>query len=187
MVKIVLVVVPGPGATVSPARVGVIACSPTHPTIPSSILSARQVALSFCCCSFSFCHLPNDTAASAHQHPHQHAVSKAAWAPSRFTTVRCRQSSMHQWRCNEPPAPAPCGLAVCLLQLHLLLLLLLLRAAAGYTASQLFGQGVSYTYDDVIMHPGHISFGAHEVGQQQQQLSPAAAGTCCLPSAWRAC
>jgi hypothetical protein len=34
---------------------------------------------------------------------------------------------------------------------------------AGYTASQLFGQGVSYTYDDVIMHPGHISFGAHEV------------------------
>lgn len=33
----------------------------------------------------------------------------------------------------------------------------------GYTASQLFGQGVSYTYDDVIMHPGHISFGAHEV------------------------
>jgi hypothetical protein len=35
--------------------------------------------------------------------------------------------------------------------------------SAGYTASQLFGQGVSYTYDDVIMHPGHISFGAHEV------------------------
>lgn len=39
----------------------------------------------------------------------------------------------------------------------------LLHGPAGYTASQLFGQGVSYTYDDVIMHPGHISFGAHEV------------------------
>ena len=26
----------------------------------------------------------------------------------------------------------------------------------------LFGQGVCYTYDDVIMHPGHIDFGAHE-------------------------
>ncbi|WIA19147.1 hypothetical protein OEZ85_003795 [Tetradesmus obliquus] len=33
----------------------------------------------------------------------------------------------------------------------------------GYSATQLFGQGVSYTYDDVIMHPGHICFGAHEV------------------------
>eukprot|EP00775_Hariotina_reticulata_P004723 gene4724-4973_t len=33
----------------------------------------------------------------------------------------------------------------------------------GFTAAQLFGQGVSYTYDDVIMHPGHISFPAHEV------------------------
>eukprot|EP00878_Enallax_costatus_P013887 GHUV01014522.1.p1 GENE.GHUV01014522.1~~GHUV01014522.1.p1 ORF type:complete len:358 (+),score=101.32 GHUV01014522.1:142-1215(+) len=33
----------------------------------------------------------------------------------------------------------------------------------GYAATQLFGQGVSYTYDDVIMHPGHICFGAHEV------------------------
>jgi len=33
----------------------------------------------------------------------------------------------------------------------------------GFSAAQLFGQGVSYTYDDVIMHPGHISFPAHEV------------------------
>lgn len=31
------------------------------------------------------------------------------------------------------------------------------------TAQQMFNQGVSYTYDDVIMHPGHIDFGAHEV------------------------
>jgi hypothetical protein len=38
-----------------------------------------------------------------------------------------------------------------------------LGCLAGYTASQLFGQGVSYTYDDVILHPGHIYFGAHEV------------------------
>jgi hypothetical protein len=35
--------------------------------------------------------------------------------------------------------------------------------AAGYTAARLFGQGTSYTYDDVIFLPGHINFGAHEV------------------------
>jgi IMP dehydrogenase len=33
----------------------------------------------------------------------------------------------------------------------------------GFAASQLFSQGVCYTYDDVIFHPGHIYFGAHEV------------------------
>lgn len=33
----------------------------------------------------------------------------------------------------------------------------------GFTAAKLFGQGVSYTYDDVIFLPGHINFGAHEV------------------------
>ncbi|KAK9809215.1 hypothetical protein WJX72_011502 [[Myrmecia] bisecta] len=33
----------------------------------------------------------------------------------------------------------------------------------GFSARQLFGQGYSYTYDDVIFHPGHINFGAHEV------------------------
>mmetsp|Transcript_3029 Transcript_3029/g.7538 ORF Transcript_3029/g.7538 Transcript_3029/m.7538 type:complete len:510 (-) Transcript_3029:642-2171(-) len=32
----------------------------------------------------------------------------------------------------------------------------------GYTSAQLFSQGVCYTYDDVIFHPGHINFGAHE-------------------------
>jgi hypothetical protein len=42
---------------------------------------------------------------------------------------------------------------------------LLLPLNTGFTAAQLFGQGVSYTYDDVIMHPGHISFAAHEVRQ----------------------
>ena len=35
---------------------------------------------------------------------------------------------------------------------------------AGFPASKLFGQGVSYTYDDVIFLPGHINFAAHEVG-----------------------
>lgn len=35
--------------------------------------------------------------------------------------------------------------------------------SAGYTAAQLFGQGSTYTYDDVIFLPGHIDFGAHEV------------------------
>jgi hypothetical protein len=38
-----------------------------------------------------------------------------------------------------------------------------LVAVAGLNAAQLFGQGVSYTYDDVIFHPGHINFSAHEV------------------------
>ncbi|KDD73854.1 hypothetical protein H632_c1785p0, partial [Helicosporidium sp. ATCC 50920] len=33
----------------------------------------------------------------------------------------------------------------------------------GIPASRLFGVGTSYTYDDVIMLPGHINFGAHEV------------------------
>ncbi|DBA92305.1 TPA: hypothetical protein ACH3X2_003728 [Trebouxia sp. C0005] len=33
----------------------------------------------------------------------------------------------------------------------------------GLPASRLFGQGITYTYDDVIFHPGHINFGAHEV------------------------
>ncbi|GLC34105.1 hypothetical protein PLESTB_000837900 [Pleodorina starrii] len=33
----------------------------------------------------------------------------------------------------------------------------------GFSSSQLFNQGVCYTYDDVIFHPGHIFFAAHEV------------------------
>lgn len=33
----------------------------------------------------------------------------------------------------------------------------------GFSASELFGKGYSFTYDDVILHPGHIYFGAHEV------------------------
>ena len=33
----------------------------------------------------------------------------------------------------------------------------------GFSAAQLFGKGVCYTYDDVIFHPGHIDFGAPEV------------------------
>lgn len=46
----------------------------------------------------------------------------------------------------------------------------------GMTAQQMFNQGVSYTYDDVIMHPGHINFGAHEVrfasSSQQRVRTP---------------
>lgn len=34
---------------------------------------------------------------------------------------------------------------------------------AGLAAKGLFSQGVSYTYDDVIFHPGIISFGADQV------------------------
>lgn len=37
---------------------------------------------------------------------------------------------------------------------------------AGLPAARLFGQGITYTYDDVIFHPGHIYFGAHEVPLQ---------------------
>ncbi|PNW72985.1 hypothetical protein CHLRE_14g614300v5 [Chlamydomonas reinhardtii] len=33
----------------------------------------------------------------------------------------------------------------------------------GFASSQLFNQGVCYTYDDVIFHPGHIFFAANEV------------------------
>ncbi|KAK9837221.1 hypothetical protein WJX84_006343, partial [Apatococcus fuscideae] len=33
----------------------------------------------------------------------------------------------------------------------------------GFPASRLFGQGFSYTYDDIIFHPGHIDFGANQV------------------------
>ncbi|KAG2491126.1 hypothetical protein HYH03_010570 [Edaphochlamys debaryana] len=33
----------------------------------------------------------------------------------------------------------------------------------GYTAAQLFNQGICNTYDDVIFHPGHINFAANEV------------------------
>lgn len=33
----------------------------------------------------------------------------------------------------------------------------------GFAAAQLFNQGVSYTYDDVIFLPGHINFAANEV------------------------
>ncbi len=32
----------------------------------------------------------------------------------------------------------------------------------GFPASKLFGQGVSYTYDDVIFLPGHINFSADQ-------------------------
>ena len=38
----------------------------------------------------------------------------------------------------------------------------------GFTARQLFGQGTSYTYDDVILHPGPIDFGAHEVSLETE-------------------
>jgi IMP dehydrogenase len=33
----------------------------------------------------------------------------------------------------------------------------------GYPAAKLFSQGVSFTYDDVILHPGFIDFSTDEV------------------------
>jgi len=33
----------------------------------------------------------------------------------------------------------------------------------GFTARRIFSQGVTYTYDDVIFHPGYIDFGADTV------------------------
>lgn len=41
--------------------------------------------------------------------------------------------------------------------------------SAGFAAAQMFTQGICYTYDDVIFHPGHIDFGAHEVRIQHRQ------------------
>lgn len=38
----------------------------------------------------------------------------------------------------------------------------------GFPASHLFSQGTSYTYDDVIFHPGHIFFSAHDVDLSTQ-------------------
>ena len=40
------------------------------------------------------------------------------------------------------------------------------QLCAGWTARQVFSQGVTYTYDDVIFHPGFIDFGAEEVQQR---------------------
>lgn len=44
--------------------------------------------------------------------------------------------------------------------------------SAGWKAGELFNQGVSYTYDDVILHPGHIDFGAHEVRTRKRMRLP---------------
>lgn len=38
----------------------------------------------------------------------------------------------------------------------------------GFSGKEVFGQGVCYTYDDVIFHPGHIDFAAHEVELQSK-------------------
>lgn len=48
----------------------------------------------------------------------------------------------------------------------------ILPVCAGQTANYVFSQGITYTYDDVILHPGFIDFGANEV------TSPA---LCCTP------
>ena len=37
------------------------------------------------------------------------------------------------------------------------------KKKTGSTATHIFGQGTTYTYDDVIFLPGFIGFGAHEV------------------------
>ena len=37
------------------------------------------------------------------------------------------------------------------------------EAEDGSTAARVFSMGYSYTYDDVILHPGHIDFGADQV------------------------
>lgn len=88
------------------------------------------------------------------------------WALSKSMMVR---SSTDQLPCcsREPARRQSQCLHACVSQPAVVL-------SAGYSASQLFGQGVSYTYDDVIMHPGHISFGAHEVWLRRQTMVPAA-------------
>lgn len=54
---------------------------------------------------------------------------------------------------------------------------------AGFAATQLFGQGLTYTYDDVIFLPGHIDFAAHEV---RNSAAGSSSLHCCLlyDSAW---
>ena len=42
----------------------------------------------------------------------------------------------------------------------------------GFAANQLFGGGVSYTYDDVIFHPAHIDFAADAVRKSPHRCSP---------------
>lgn len=51
---------------------------------------------------------------------------------------------------------------------------------AGLSAARLFGQGITYTYDDVIFHPGHIYFAAHEVPVQTIALLEATDTVCAL-------
>jgi hypothetical protein len=70
---------------------------------------------------------------------------------------RCRPGRP---RASPGPAPAPAAVPGCVRR----------RVpprrpppAAGFAAHELFAKGYSYTYDDVILHPGHIYFGAHEV------------------------
>ena len=36
-------------------------------------------------------------------------------------------------------------------------------AGVGLTAARLFSQGTTFTYDDIIFHPGHIDFAANQV------------------------
>jgi hypothetical protein len=53
------------------------------------------------------------------------------------------------------------------------------RFFAGYSAAQLFGQGVTYTYDDVIFLPGHIDFAAHDVRRLHTRCFQQSAFTIC--------
>ena len=87
-------------------------------------------------CTFQSWLSPSCTILLTHG-PHFYHISTRV---SHFPPVLCSNSPPRP-RVAPRPAPPP----------------------AGYTGAQLFTQGVCYTYDDVIFHPGHISFGAHEV------------------------
>lgn len=48
-------------------------------------------------------------------------------------------------------------------------------------AKDLFGSGTSYTYDDVIFHPGYIDFAADQVREQRPFLSSTGAPSLYAP------
>ena len=40
----------------------------------------------------------------------------------------------------------------------------------GWKATEVFSQGVTYSYDDIILLPGYISFGADDVGKSETMV-----------------
>ena len=41
-------------------------------------------------------------------------------------------------------------------------------SAVGWKATEVFSKGVTYSYDDIILLPGYISFGADDVRKDRE-------------------